>query len=342
MNLGYREVLLAGMGVAAAGACYAYFIERSCVRLDRFTVETDKPGLPPEGVTILHLSDLHCRAAEWVQARKLARLQRLLVDEDYDIVALTGDLIHDMAGLPTALAFLRTLHPRLRAFSVPGNRDYWVSGFRALLGRADERAGQPLWAQFKSGTMRLRGYCGRVAQNQPSLLHLRPNDIAAVHAALAGLGVMPLVNRACYVQASGVDLWVAGLDDLHHGQPDLDAALADAPEGALLVLLAHNPDAWLGPRASRADLTLAGHTHGGQFRLPWLGALYRQGTHLSRRRAAGWFQRGEARLFVSRGLGESFPLRFGAPLQAALIRLVPRIGQSGSENHSDNSTLALA
>ncbi len=330
MNHGSRILLFTALGGAAGGLFYAYFIERSRVRLDRFTIEVDKAGLrpdslPPEGIVILHLSDLHCRASERVQAIKLARLRRLLADEQYDIVAFTGDLIHDMAGLPTALAFFRELHPRLGAFSVPGNRDYWVSGFRALLGREDQRAGRSAWQQLTGTVRRLRSLLGRLSHNQRQLLQLHRNDVAAMHAALADHGVQPLVNLAQHVRhaSTGVDLWVAGIDDLSNGRPDLDAALSDVPEASLLILLTHNPDIGLDARAQRADLILAGHTHGGQLRLPLLGALYRQGTHLGRRRAAGWFQRGATRLFVSRGLGESFPLRFGAPLQAALIRVLP-------------------
>jgi hypothetical protein len=101
------------------------------------------------------------------------------------------------------------------------------------------------------------------------------------------------------------------------------AALAGVPDGALLLLLAHNPDVWLDPLVERAGLVLSGHTHGGQVRLPGVGAAHTQGTHLSRRRPAGWFQRGRTLMFVSRGLGESIPLRFGVRPQIALIRWVP-------------------
>jgi predicted MPP superfamily phosphohydrolase len=58
--------------------------------------------------------------------------------------------------------------------------------------------------------------------------------------------------------------------------------------------------------------------------LPLIGAAHTQGTHLTRRHPAGWFQRGGTRMFVSRGLGESIPLRFGVRPQVALIRIVPR------------------
>jgi predicted MPP superfamily phosphohydrolase len=141
--------------------------------------------------------------------------------------------------------------------------------------------------------------------------------------ALRAAGIQPLVNSSVHLQEPGLDLWLAGVDDLWEGRPDLRSALADAPDGSPLVLLAHNPDQWLDAGAKRADLTLSGHVHGGQVRLPVLGALHTQGTHLDRQRADGWFCDGLSHLFVSRGLGESLPFRMGALPQATLIHLQP-------------------
>ncbi len=324
-----RKTLLAAGAAAGLALLYGRYIERGRVRLDRFTVEVDKPGLPPQGITILHLSDLHIRKHEPVQATKLARLHRLLADEPYDILALTGDLIHNMAGLPTAVAFLVKLNPRLAAFVVPGNRDYLESSFRALLGTPAERQGLSLVEQTALAARKIGRVLRRFVRNEGGTakargaLGLRENDVPALLAALAAQGIQPLVNHNVHLFADGLDLWVAGVDDLGNGKPNLAAALAGIPGDAPLLLLSHNPDIWLQARAHRADLTLSGHTHGGQIRLPLLGSVYRQGTHLGRQRAAGWFERGQARMFVSRGLGESFPLRLGAPLQAALIRLLP-------------------
>jgi predicted MPP superfamily phosphohydrolase len=326
---GLAPFLTACLGAGALIALYAHFVEPVRVQLDRFTLAVDLPGLPAEGLTILHLSDLHCRDHGSVQRVKLERLQGLLANEHYDLVALTGDLIHNMAGLPTALALVQTLHPRLGAFSCLGNRDYWESGFRALYRQvvaSPEQQGRP------AALAVLRGFYQfvlHVVRNQRATLHVKSNDISALHASLSAYGVQPLVNQTARVRSDGMELWIAGVDDLTQGEPDLDAALAQVPDGAGLILLTHNPDLWLHPLARRAHLILAGHTHGGQIRFPLVGAPYTQGTHLTHSRPAGWFTQGRSHMFVSRGLGESFPFRLAAPPQVALIRLVP----AGQEVH---------
>jgi len=319
-----KRIGWAAAGFAALAALYARFIEPTQVHLDRFTVVLDRPGLPKEGLTILHLSDLHCRAESAVQAAKLARLHSLLNGQPYDLLLITGDLIHNAAGLPAALTFLATLQPRLAAFSCLGNRDYWESSFAALLGDREQRAGMSRGAQIAYVLRQALEFARRMVRNERWTLHIHSNDIAALKAALLAHDIHPLVNQSAHVSAGEVDLWIAGVDDLTQGQPDLAAALQDVPEGAPLILLAHNPDMWFSPGIERADLVLAGHTHGGQIRLPLLGAAYTQGSHLPRRNPAGWFERGRARMFVGRGLGESFRFRFRAPPQAALIKAVSR------------------
>jgi predicted MPP superfamily phosphohydrolase len=173
------------------------------------------------------------------------------------------------------------------------------------------------------------GFAGKVVRNERVYARVAAHDIPAMNAGLQAIGIQPLVNAAARLKSAGVDLWVAGVDDLSQGTPDLDEALRDVPAGAPLLLLAHNPDIWLEKQVTRADLVLAGHTHGGQVRLPGLGSIHTQGTHLSRRKAAGWFERGGTRMFVTRGVGESLPLRLGVLPQAALIRLVGTDQRSG-------------
>ncbi len=311
--------------VGASVALYASQVERAEVQLDRFTVEVDRPGLPPDGIVVLHLSDFHFRAGGRVQARKIARLKQLLAGERYDIVALTGDLIHDAAGFPAALALIESLRPQMGAFSCRGNHDYAEYSVWGVFGHTWQEAGgatRLTLGDLLATARKFGDFARKVLRNELVRLPVAFNDMTAMDAGLISAGVQPLVNTA--VRVPGADLWVAGVDDLTEGRPDLRAALAGVPDEPPVILLAHNPDIWLNARVAAADLVLSGHTHGGQVRLPGVGVAHTQGTHLTRQRPAGWFERDGTRMFVSRGLGESIPLRFGVRPQVALIRLISK------------------
>jgi predicted MPP superfamily phosphohydrolase len=96
---------------------------------------------------------------------------------------------------------------------------------------------------------------------------------------------------------------------------------ARLPAGAYPVALAHSPDVFPYTAALGWPLLLAGHTQGGQIRLPWIGALATD-TVLGRRYASGLFERGGSRLYISRGIGTTrVPFRFLAPPELALVIL---------------------
>jgi hypothetical protein len=325
--------ILAPVLAGTLAVLYAWLVERARVQLSTFTIYLAKPGLPPDGLTILHLSDFHFRAGGRVQARKIAQVRRLLAGQQYDLVALTGDLIHDTAGFPAALSLMEDLKPRLGGFSCPGNHDYSEYSVWGVFGqtwRPDDTASGISAMKLAGAARSLGSFARKVARNELVRLPVAFNDVPLMNAALKDRGILPLMNQAVHIQANDADLWIAGVDDMTEGHPDLAAAFAGAPEGVFVVLLAHNPDIWLDPLVEHADLVLSGHTHGGQVRVPLIGAAHTQGTHLTRRRPAGWYQRGRSRMFVSRGLGESIPLRFGVRPQIALIHLVPEGVPTGS------------
>src|SRR5207248_10730781 len=100
-----------------------------------------------------------------------------------------------------------------------------------------------------------------------------------------------------------------------------ERAMAGVPATACCLLLAHSPDValHLGPR--RPDLILAGHTHGGQVRLPLVGPLVTR-SRLPRRLAMGLHRYRGVALFVSRGIGYSgLNLRLPCPAEVALLTL---------------------
>lgn len=136
--------------------------------------------------------------------------------------------------------------------------------------------------------------------------------------------VTVLVNEAVAVRD---DLYLAGLDDFRVGHPDLDATLAGSAGGSdySTVFLSHNPD--IIPElpdesSSGVDLLLAGHTHGGQIRLPGLGPLVTSSAY-GARYASGWVP-APMPAFVSRGLGvTTLPFRFACPAEVVVLDLVP-------------------
>ena len=141
--------------------------------------------------------------------------------------------------------------------------------------------------------------------------------------AIAATPLTDLTNRAVRIPLGAESLWLAGVDDLWWGKPDLTAAVHGIPKDASVILLAHNPDyAELTPDA-RIDLILSGHTHGGQAYLPGLGAGWMPSRFGSKYRA-GLVQAPASQVFVSRGLGEAgIPVRLKCPPEINLLTLLP-------------------
>lgn len=129
---------------------------------------------------------------------------------------------------------------------------------------------------------------------------------------LLELGIILLEDRAVEVTVGGHRLWLLGLscrrDRAAAGQ-QFRTLLDAVPPGAFTLLLYHTPD--LMPQAASlgVDLYLAGHTHGGQWRLPGFGAILTS-SHYWKRYEAGHYRQGHTHLYVSRGLGME---GFGAP-----------------------------
>ncbi len=138
--------------------------------------------------------------------------------------------------------------------------------------------------------------------------------------ALEAVGATPLVNQAVTLERGQARLLLAGVDDLDappgHGP---DYSVLSSERADFRLLLCHQPNGWAAGRLAGADITLAGHTHGGQIALPSRGVnLARLGTPY----VAGPYHRGETLLYVSRGVGVGVvPLRFGSPPEVDLITL---------------------
>jgi predicted MPP superfamily phosphohydrolase len=153
-------------------------------------------------------------------------------------------------------------------------------------------------------------------------------DRPTVQRYLEAAGAVVLLNQARRVAD---DLWLAGIDDVWSGRPDLEATLRDIPSQATTVLLAHEPDYF--DHLNRVDapvaLQLSGHSHGGQIRVPqaepdaaglysWAPVLPKYG----RRYPIGLQTIGARTVYTNRGLGVwPVPIRFNCRPEITVITL---------------------
>jgi predicted MPP superfamily phosphohydrolase len=142
-------------------------------------------------------------------------------------------------------------------------------------------------------------------------------DGARITAALQSSGITVLDNSAVEARPG---LWLAGIADIRSRTPNPVAALAKIPADAAVVGLTHNPDVFA-VLPARVALTVAGHTHGGQVRLPGLGRPIVPSEYGARYAAGHVVEKGR-HLFVTTGVGTSiYPVRFGVPPEVVILQL---------------------
>ncbi|MGE0407590.1 MAG: metallophosphoesterase, partial [Candidatus Korobacteraceae bacterium] len=150
--------------------------------------------------------------------------------------------------------------------------------------------------------------------------HDHSTDPSRISETLRSQRIRVLSNRNLSVERDGQRLWIAGVDDALAGKPDFDKALKGIPANEPVVLLAHEPDLLDESARRSVDLQLSGHSHGGQIRVPGVGAPYLP--PLGRKYPAGFYQVGPSQLYTSRGVGLSgVPFRFACPPEVTLLEL---------------------
>lgn len=143
----------------------------------------------------------------------------------------------------------------------------------------------------------------------------------SVRAAMRRAGIVDLTNRGIMVRRGGEVLHVCGVGDLWKEKQRLAAALAGSTRAESALLLSHNPDYVERIRDGRVGLVLSGHTHGGQCVFPLIGAPILP-SHFGQKYAFGLCQGPLARVFVTTGVGHSFPpIRVNCPAEVALLTL---------------------
>ena len=157
----------------------------------------------------------------------------------------------------------------------------------------------------------------------------RPERAERIARLLEGAGVRVLQNEAVPVvpRGGGPPLYIVGLGSLYAGNARPEAALQAVPADAARIVLMHNPSVFPRLPPGSAPLAVAGHTHGGQVRLPFLPQssyvelFLGHPVHID-----GWIEDGFGargnHLYVNRGVGFSgLPIRINCPPELTLFTL---------------------
>ncbi|MGH9904346.1 MAG: metallophosphoesterase [Pyrinomonadaceae bacterium] len=166
----------------------------------------------------------------------------------------------------------------------------------------------------------LKGFKSRMGVYAVLGNHDHWHDASRVRAALEKSGIEVLENDVARLEKNKQTIWLVGLADAWTGRDDIAGTSRRVVGEQPVIVLTHNPD--ILPRLpSIFHLTLAGHTHGGQVNLPFLGRRVVP-SEFGQRYAAGHILEDGKHLFVTTGIGTSvFPIRFRVPPEIAVLTI---------------------
>jgi predicted MPP superfamily phosphohydrolase len=246
--------------------------------LRRLDLEFDALPAALDGLRIAQISDVH--VGMFVQPEMLWPVMEAVAREAPDLVVLTGDLVDDRRKVDATLEVLGSARPRLGTWACLGNHEHYT-GLQVMRSAFDR-----------------------------SSAHLLVNE------------AVQLRHGGATLELSAVDypLGRAGrmTDGTRFDALAETALVRRAQGGDFRVHLAHHPHAWDAARVRGAQLTLSGHTHGGQvtaFGRPVFAPFFRY--------IRGLYEQRGQKLFVHSGTGHWLPVRINCPAEVALLTLRP-------------------
>lgn len=238
-----------------------------------------------DGYRIVHFSDAHVGTFTDSRREILARAVDSIRAQKADMIAFTGDIQNiQPSELPPVMPLLASLSAPDGVFSVLGNHDYSeYIGKRSVDKAANERL-----------TISLERQMGWTLLLNENRILRRGNDSIVIAGEENG-GTPP-----------------------HPQKADLRKALSGIAPASFVILLQHDPSEWRRSilPASGVQLTLSGHTHGGQLSIFGL-----RPTSLLTSEDCGLYEQQGRCLYVNAGLGGVVPFRFGMPSEITVITL---------------------
>ncbi len=298
LYLGLAGLAAVTLGLGAGLFYYGTRVETKRFRLEQLRVRTGTIGGATSGkqsLKILHISDLHLSGND----EEKVQFIRKITDEDYDLIVLTGDVFEFLDGLKFGPSLL-SRRPRLGAYAVFGNHDYYdYSIFNKTFGRLNRKYRHPA----------------------------RRNNIEPHRISLEAGGFKVLINESVLIAEE--NLFIVGIDYFGIKENELQKLMDKAPVDALKLALFHVPKYLDSFSKAGFHAAFGGHTHGGQIRVPGLGALITD-SDLSRKNASGMVDVGGTKIHVSRGLGADprSNIRLFCPPAATAIELIHGPGPS--------------
>ena len=281
-------LLLASL--ATIGLALYPFAEARWFRLSKKRVAV---GREVPALEILHLSDMHMTSDKTELVRFLERVARKV--GEVDLVLVTGDLLQDNTGIEPVTEALNAFRARLGRFYVLGSHDYYQTRFQSFL-------------KYFSAPMRKE-------------LKAPAADTERLESRLRDEGWIALTNTTSHVSTPVGTIRLSGVDDPYIDRHQL-GHITRGKDEILAIGLAHAPDVVSPWMLNGFDLVVAGHTHGGQVRVPGVGALVTN-SDLPASLAAGLHRIGGGWLHVSPGLGTGkfAPIRFACRPEATLLHV---------------------
>ena len=267
MRINRRQFLKYSFTAGAIASCsvaaQGWIIEPNWVDITKIEMPIKGLGTNFNGKTIAHISDMHLDSQE--SKEYLLKCAKLINSLKPDITVLTGDFVTFTTArkyIDDLIEIFDELNSPLGNFACLGNHDYGV---------------------YSRLSNKLPGAAEHIDEKTQKS------------------SVTILKNAAQSIEIENQKLWIVGLGDYWARDSKQEIAFENVPENEPSITLLHNPDAIEETVKFKPNAILCGHTHGGQVRIPFVGAIILP--VLNRKYDAGKFDVNGCFAYVNRGLG---------------------------------------